>query len=143
MLAFGGFMKLPTLFLGLLFTVSAFSMQVPYLKSTNDVGEINKAYPAYLNFIVAASQNINPAGAEKLRNLYEKTANKDKKAAARLLKGIHFEITQKIEMSPAGSKNLSSQSPAMKQWVKKYLPLWIREADEQYFRANNPMTYKD
>jgi hypothetical protein len=56
-------------------------------------------------------------------------------AAARFLKGLRFEMVQKVELMGVAPQSLNTHTPEMRRWVKRFLPDWVREADEQWFRA--------
>lgn len=137
----GGIMKNTFLAFIIVFSAISFGRAFPRVGNTNSVSGILDSYPVYLDYISDASQGVNPAGAEKLRFLFEELRKRDKKAAARFLKGIHFEMTQKVELTE-NIRKVSSGDTKMKNWVKRYLPLWIREADEQLFRAQYPLAAK-
>jgi hypothetical protein len=119
------------------------SMKLPMVASTTNVGDIIDTYEVYLDFVCDSVKDSNPEQSKKLKSLFTKLKKKDEKAAARFLKGLRFEITQKVEFMSVGRKDLSSNSTLIQSWAKRYMANWIREADEQLFRAEATITYKD
>lgn len=111
------------------------SMQFPRHKATNDVGDIMDDYQDYLNFALTIGKRENPTVARQIEERYFRLKNADEKLAARFLKGLRFEMMQKLELVGLPPKRVTTETPVMRRWVAKYMGLWLREVDEYQFRA--------
>jgi hypothetical protein len=111
------------------------SMGFPQYRATSDVGDIMDDYPDYLRFALAIGKESNRSAANQLEERFTRLQKADEKLAARFLKGLRFEMVQKLELSGLSPKRVSTATPAMRKWVAKYLPAWLREVDEYQFRA--------
>jgi hypothetical protein len=111
------------------------SIEFPRHKATSDVGDIMDDYPEYLQFVLSIGRDVNPKVAAQIEERYSKLRKADERLAARFLKGLRFEMIQKLELSGLSPKRVSTSTPVMRKWVAKYLPAWLREVDEYQFRA--------
>lgn len=142
-------MKVASWFLFLLFSLGALSAarvdssvrtissvkSFPVVSATNDQDDILRAYPVYLRFVLEVGNKVDTRTAHKLAETYTALEKRYPEAAARFLKGLRFEMVQKLELMGASPRTISSSSPEMKRWVGKFLKEWLREADEALFRA--------
>lgn len=101
-------------------------------RSTNDILD---SYPAYLKFVVEVGKDIDRAQALKLAKIYDSLKKKNPRGAALFLKGLRFEMIQKVELMGKDPRTLSSSNPELRRWIGRYLVEWVREADEHLFRA--------
>lgn len=111
------------------------SMAFPQHRATNDQGDILDEYPEYLQFALTIGRDTNPRLASEIETRYRKLRRADEKLAARFLKGLRFEMVQKLELVGMSPKRVTTQTPALRRWVTKYLGAWLREVDEYQFRA--------
>lgn len=111
------------------------AMNFPTVQQEDDVSDILASYPLYLKFVLEIGREVDRASAKKLESLYLGMKSHSQEAAARFLKGLRFEMVAKVELMGVAPQTLNTRSPEMRQWVKKFLPAWVREADEQWFRA--------
>ncbi len=111
------------------------SMEFPRHKATSDVGDIIEEYPDYLRFALTIGRSENPALAKQIEERFARLRNADEKSAARFLKGLRYEMVQKLELSGLSPKRANTENPMLRRWVAKYMPLWLREVDEYQFRA--------
>lgn len=111
------------------------SQAFPIHRATTDVGDIMDQYPEYLEFVLAIGRSENPGVANQIAQRFAKLKRADEKLAARFLKGLRFEMIQKLELVGMPPKRVSTDSPVMRKWVAKYLSAWLREVDEYQFRA--------
>ena len=111
------------------------SMAFPLYKSTSDVGDIMDDYPAYLQFALTIGRDVNAPVARQIEERFMKLKRADEKLAARFLKGLRFEMIQKLELVGMSPKRVTTENATMRKWVAKYLPAWLREVDEYQFRA--------
>ena len=51
------------------------------------------------------------------------------------MKGLRFELVQKVELMGKDSREISTSNPIYRRWIQKYLKEWVREADEHLFRS--------
>lgn len=115
------------------------SRKFPQVREKKDQDDILEYYHAYLNFVLEIGNQVNRPVAQKIKMYYFNLKNATPHAAARFLKGLRFEILQKVQMAGMNPDELSTQSPEIKRWVTKYLPIWLREIDEHWFRAKTEL----
>ncbi len=118
------------------------SRSFPRVSPTKDEEEILEKYETYLRFVLDVGNRVNRKASKKLKAIYSSMKMRDPSAAAKFLKGLRFEMIQKMELSGMHPKNMHSHSPEMRRWVAKFLPLWVYEADEQWFRARTDLAFK-
>jgi len=111
------------------------SLPFPSHEATSDEGDILSDYPEYLRFVLAIGKDVDPSTAGKLAKTYEALRKRDSKGAARFLRGLRFEMVQKLEFMGASTASINSSSPVMRTWVRRYITAWQREADEYLFRS--------
>lgn len=111
------------------------SLPFPRHASTSDDGDVLSQYDDYLRFVQVIGRDVEPTTARNLQATFEKLRKRDPKGAARFLRGLRFEMVQKLEFLGASPTQISTSTPIMRQWVKRYLKEWHREADEYLFRA--------
>ena len=114
---------------------SVATVAFPTFKNTSDVDDIMDDYPAYLAFILDIGQDVNPTVANQIQERFNRLKKADEKLAARFLKGLRFEMIQKMELSGLTPRNTTSNNATMRKWVQRYLGVWLREVDEYQFRA--------
>lgn len=107
----------------------------PWVKTTADRDEILQDYKPYLRFVLEAGKNTDSRMAVKLADTYSKLEKHFPDAAARFLKGLRFEMLQKLELMGVSYQSVNTSTPEMKRWVRKFLKEWNREADEALFRS--------
>ena len=106
----------------------------PDVEQTSGTESILESYPPYLHFVLVIGKRVNPRSAKRLRITYSRLRKKDPRGAARFLKGLRYELVNKIRRHGYRPASVTTRSRMMRQWVKRYLPLWHREADEHLFR---------
>lgn len=111
------------------------SVDFPRVTETNDEDRILKTYPAYLTYVLEVGAETDAATARKLGETYQSLRRRYPTAAARFLKGLRFEMVQKIELMGLAPHQASTRSPEMRRWVHRFIKEWHREADEHLFRA--------
>jgi hypothetical protein len=111
------------------------SMQFPQYRVTSDVDDILESYPNYLKFVLTIGKAENPTIARQIEQRFFRLKKADEKLAASFLKGLRFEMHQKLELMGYSGKRINTENPALRRWVGKYLGLWLREVDEYQFRA--------
>lgn len=107
----------------------------PDISATSDQDDILSTYPLYLKFALAIGKEVDNATARKLSANYSALRKRSPQFAARFLKGLRFEMEQKLELMGASPASITTHSPEMRRWVAKYMKEWNREADEHLFRA--------
>lgn len=107
----------------------------PTAEETSDVSDILEDYLPYAQFVLEIGRELSPAQANKFATLYNQLKKRDKVMAAKFLKGLRFEMNEKVELMGAAPSSLSTRHPEMRKWVVKYLPEWNREIDERMFRS--------
>jgi hypothetical protein len=115
--------------------VATAAMPFPTTRETNDADDILNTYVVYLNFVLEVGRETNSAEAQRLADTYQKLRRVHPVGAARFLKGLRFEMTEKLQLAGIAPSNASSRSGEMHRWVNKFLRDWTREADEHLFRA--------
>lgn len=111
------------------------SQAFPNHRLTSDDDRILDNYKDYLNFVLEVGQGTNAKSARLLEERFEKLKKADEKLAARFLKGLRFEMHQKLELSGLSPARVSTNNAEMRRWVNKYLGAWLREVDEYQYRA--------
>lgn len=111
------------------------AMDFPKVREQSDLDDILSDYEVYLNFILEVGNQTNRKQAERLNAIYRNLKKKDEAQAARFLRGLRFEMVQKLEMTGLTPERASTNNTAIRQWVTKFLPVWLREADEYQFRS--------
>ncbi len=111
------------------------SMAFPLHKSTSDVDDIIEEYSDYLTFILSIARSENASMARQIEERFSRLKRADEKQAARFLKGLRFEMIQKLELTGLSARRVSTDTPAIRKWVAKYMAAWLREVDEYQFRA--------
>jgi phytoene dehydrogenase-like protein len=129
-----GFLQLPGAFHGTERHLDTL-LRLPNHPTTNDVGDILEQYKDYLNFVVEAGRATNPGVAKKLEEKYAALEKADRTLAARFLRGLRFEILQKVELTGMAPGSVTTALPGVRRWVDRFLAVWLREADEYLFRA--------
>jgi hypothetical protein len=107
----------------------------PLVRESSDEEDILRTYPAYLAFVVTVGRDVDAPTTKKLVNTYENLKRRSPSGAARFLKGLRFEMVQKVELMGIPPRRLTTKSSQLRPWVNKYLKEWAREADEQLFRS--------
>jgi len=110
-------------------------LNFPEIARSNDVDSILDDYPAYLKFVLEIGRKTDPLVARKLQHTYEALLKYFPKSAALFLKGLRFEMLQRLELSGRSSRSISTQTGEYRRFVSRYLKTWLYEADEHYFRA--------
>lgn len=111
------------------------SVRFPVLETERSTNDILESYPAYLKFVVEVGKDLDRDNAAKLVKLFDSLKRKNPRGAALFLKGLRFEMVQKVELMGREPKEISSSNPEYRKWVARYLKEWVREADEHLFRA--------
>lgn len=111
------------------------SMAFPHQANTSDVGDILESYPAYLRYVLDIGREVDHGTAQRLDQAYAQLRAKDPTSAARFLKGLRFEMVQKLEMIGLSEEAATTRNATMRRWVARYLPAWYRECDEYLFRS--------
>jgi hypothetical protein len=111
------------------------SLDFPQHRLTSDTGDILSDYADYLNFVLAIGKTTNPREASLLAHKYEQLRKADPELAARFLRGLRFEMVQKLEFVGGTSARITTDTPFMRRWVAKFLRDWLREVDEYQYRA--------
>jgi hypothetical protein len=111
------------------------SNRFPMVETERTTSDILDSYPVYLKFVADIGREVDRNNSAKLIKLFESLKRKNPRGAALFLKGLRFEMVQKIELMGKDPRDISSSSPEFRKWVAKYLKEWVREADEHLFRA--------
>jgi len=111
------------------------SRPFPNVSPTDDVSDIINDYEPYLQFVTAVGKDVDPKNAKGLAQKWAALKKSDKKGAARFLKLLKFEMDQHLQLTGGSSVRMHSDSPAVRNWVKRFIRDWYREADEQLFRT--------
>ena len=111
------------------------AMEFPDVANTTDVDDVLSDYPAYLQFVLEVGRKVNPKLSARLEQRYTQLRKRDPQGAARFLRGLRFEMTQKLEMTGTNPSTVTTNNPSIRRWVAKFLPAWHREADEYWFRS--------
>ena len=111
------------------------NLRFPNHAVTNDVSDILDSYKDYLSFVVEAGRATDAAAAKRLEEKYAALERADRGLAARFLRGLRFEMHQKLELTGMSARAVTTAQPGVRRWVGRFLSIWIREADEYLFRA--------
>ncbi len=111
------------------------AMDFPKVREQSDLDDILSDYDAYLKFILEVGNQTNRTQAKRLENLFTNLKRKDEAQAARFLRGLRFEMVQKLEMTGLSPERASTNNAAIRTWVTRFLPVWVREVDEYQFRS--------
>lgn len=111
------------------------STQFPRHELVSNVDDILSHYDDYLRFALEAGRAGNPQAAKRLETTFESLRRSDPQNAARFLRGLRFEMTQKLELMGAPPRTMNSANPTIRKWAARFLPTWQREADEYLFRS--------
>lgn len=113
------------------------AVKFPIVNIERSADGILDSYTDYLNFAVEVGRETDRENATKLVKIFEVLKRKSPRGAALFLKGLRFEMIQKIELMGREPHEISSTNPVIKRWVGKYIKEWVREADEHLFRAQS------
>lgn len=111
------------------------SMALPNVDSSNDADDIVQNYEVYFQFIVDAGKRIDRRRTEQMVQAYQKLRKTDLNGAARFLKGLRYELIHKLNLTGTSHSRFNTHSRYVQKWVKRFLPEWSREIDEQYYRS--------
>jgi hypothetical protein len=111
------------------------SSKFPLVETERTTNNILDSYPVYLKFVSDIGRDIDRNNSAKLVKLFDSLKRKNPRGAALFLKGLRFEMIQKVELMGKDPRDISTSSPEFRKWVAKYLKEWVREADEHLFRA--------
>lgn len=107
----------------------------PQTKESRDADVILRTYPAYLTFALEVAKEVDAANAKKLQNSYDNLRKRSPEGAVRFLKGLRFEMVQKLELMGMPATRVSTRTPEVRRWIGRFTKEWAREADEYLFRA--------
>jgi len=111
------------------------SLAFPRVRQESDADDILDSYPAYLEFVLEVGRQTDLQTAKRLNDTFKALVKRDRVSAARFLKGLRFEMLQKLELMGSSTKTVSTRTPEMRRWIGKYMKEWLREADEHLFRS--------
>jgi hypothetical protein len=111
------------------------TLRFPNHPNTNNVSDILSLYRDYLSFVVEAGRATSPVTAKQLEERFNALEKADRALAARFLRGLRFEMHQKLELTGLAARSVTTSQPGVRRWVDRFLVLWLREADEYLFRA--------
>lgn len=111
------------------------SLSFPQVETERDSSDILASYPAYLKFVVEVGKDVDHSSTARLVKIFESLKRRSPKGAALFLKGLRFELVQKVELMGKDSREISTSNPIYRRWIQKYLKEWVREADEHLFRS--------
>jgi hypothetical protein len=111
------------------------ALRFPNHPNTNNVSDILSLYRDYLSFVLEVGRATSPATAKQLEERFNALEKADRALAARFLRGLRFEMHQKLELTGLDARSVTTSQPGVRRWVARFLALWSREADEYLFRA--------
>ncbi len=111
------------------------AMEFPKVREQSDVDDIIDDYQVYLKYVLEVGSQTNRKQAQRLDVLFRELKRRDEGQAARFLRGLRFEMVQKLEMSGMSPTSASTNNAHIRSWVNRFLPIWVRECDEYLFRA--------
>lgn len=111
------------------------SLRFPQVASERDEDDIVKQYAPYLQFVTQIGKEVDANSARQLVQVYTNLYKRSRHGAALFLKGLRYEMHQRVELSGWNPHTLSTNSPEMRRFVARYLTTWVREADEHLFRS--------
>lgn len=107
----------------------------PSVRIVRDTSDILKNYQPYLDFITQIGNQVDSASTGKMLASFTELKRRNPEGAARFLKGLRFEMVDKAERMGQREEKLSSSSPEIRNWVRKFIKEWAREADEHLYRV--------
>jgi hypothetical protein len=107
----------------------------PVTPETSEAGDILNLYTPYLNYVVDIGRETNAPLTQRLVDTYQTLRRTNPVGAARFLKGLRFEMVERLELVGMAPEKASTRNPEMRRWVAHFLKDWVREADEHLFRA--------
>lgn len=111
------------------------SLAFPKTREVSDVEDVLKVYAPYLRFVEVVGKKTDAESTVRLVRIFDALRKRDPRGAARFLKGLRFEMTQKLEFMGVATAAITSDTPEIRQWVGRFVKVWQREADELLFRA--------
>ena len=111
------------------------SIEFPDHKLTSDMGDILSDYPDYLRFVLEIGRVTDSRSAQVLASKYGQLRKRNPELAARFLRGLRFEMVQKLEFVGGTNARITTDTPFMRKWVTKFIREWAREADEYLYRS--------
>lgn len=111
------------------------SRPFPNTSTASDVDDMLKDYDSYLQFVLIVGNGVDSRNAKALAGKWSQLRKNNPTAAARFLKGLKFEMDNHLQLVGGSSTRMTTDSPAVRAWVKRYLRDWYREADEHLFRT--------
>lgn len=111
------------------------SLRFPQVQTERDEEDMVASYMPYLQFVTAIGSEVDAASTKLLVQAYQNLRKRSRSGAALFLKGLRYEMIQRVELSGWNPSSLSTNSPEMRRFVARYLKIWVREADEQMFRS--------
>ena len=113
------------------------SLRFPVVSVERSTDGILDSYTDYLKFAVEVGKDTDRESAQKLIKIFDVLKKRNPRGAALFLKGLRFEMIQKIELMGIEPQEISSSNAIMRRWIGKYMKEWVREADEHLFRAQS------
>jgi hypothetical protein len=120
---------------GLLTFIPAFAGQFPNIQAQNDVNDILDVYPTYLQFVVEVGREVDNSNTQRLIQIFNRLKKQNPTGAALFLKGLRFEVVQKVELMGSNPSHVNTRTPEIRRFVGRYMKEWVREADEHLFRS--------
>jgi hypothetical protein len=111
------------------------TMMFPQVEAVDNTNDMLSAYPVYLKFVLEVGKRTDATTAHRLENTYNVLRQRYPEAAANFLRGLRFEMVQKLELTGVNPSSVTTNTPEMRRWVGKFMRDWWREADEHFFRA--------
>lgn len=94
--------------------------------------DILKSHQPYLDLVVGIGQQVDPQNTQRMIQVFQQLRNRHPESAAKFLKGLRFEINEKMQrMGSTGYE----RNPQFRKWVSQYMKDWAREADEHLYRV--------
>jgi len=120
------------------------NMKFPTVARESDPEDWADSYEPYLQFVVQAGARVNQQQARQLFSTYKKLKARDSLRAGQFLKNLRYELVTKSELMGISKYSISAGHPEIIAWVRRFLPMWAREADEQMFRSyHNYIVHRD
>ncbi len=111
------------------------SLAFPLTREVENPNQVLASYMPYFHFVEAVGKKTDPEATKRLVHTFEALRKRDPNGAARFLKGLRFEMTQKLEFMGITASSVNSDTPEIRRWVGRFVKVWHREADELLFRA--------
>ena len=125
-----------TVLLGLIsFSTIGYATDFPHIRGAKSSSDMLKHYQPYLDFVIKVGKQTDPVSTQKLIASFGKLKRHNPEAAARFLKGLRFEMVEKAQRLGSSDANLTSNNPAIRSWVGRFIDDWAREADEHLYRV--------